>query len=84
MGYIRFNITRVTDNDGRATQTNIKRMESDISNALESERIWNAMTFVGAIKKWLRMDEGLLDRDMLGDSDWFTLDRDMLNVDKLI
>lgn len=84
MSYIRFNITRTTDRNGVPQYAKIGRIESDMPNAIESNIIWNALSKMGAVAMWLKMDSGLLNRDMLGDSDVLMLDRDMLNVDKLM
>lgn len=84
MSYIRFNITRTTDSNGVARYAKIGRIESDMPNTIESNIIWNALSKMGAVAMWLKMDSGLLNRDMLGDSDVLMLDRDMLNVDKLM
>ena len=84
MGYIRFNITRTTDSEGVTQYAKIGRIESDMTNTIESNIIWNALSKMGAVAMWLKMDSGLLNRDMLGDSDVLMLDRDMLNVDKLM
>lgn len=84
MGYIRFNITRTTDSKGVARYAKIGRIESDMHNTIESNIIWNALSKMGAVAMWLKMDSGFLNRDMLGDSDVLMLDRDMLNVDKLM
>lgn len=86
MGYIRFNITRVTDKNGVATYSKINRIESDMPtlDTIEPNIIWNAISHKGSVCRWLELDEGLLNRDLLAESSHFTLDRDMLNVDKLI
>lgn len=86
MGFIRFNITRVTDYSGKTEYTRISRIESDLppSKTLETNIIWNAFSRKGGICAWMVLDVGLLGRDMLAESTNFTLDRDMLDVDKLI
>lgn len=86
MAYIRFNITRITDKDGITTYSRINRIESDMPSldTIEPNIIWNALSRKGRVCTWLELDFGLLDRDLLAESSHFTLDRDMLNVDKLI
>lgn len=86
MGYIRFNIKRVTDYDGAAVYAKISRIESDMPalDTLEPNIIWNAVSHKGRTSAWFKLDMGLLNRDLLAENSNFTLDRDMLNVDKLI
>lgn len=86
MSYIRFRLVRSTDAGGDPIQARFKRVESDMPSlsTLETNIIWNALSKVGAAMMWLALDEGVLERDMLGESDWLKLDRDMLDVDKLI
>lgn len=85
MACIRFNLTRITDEYGRAIQTKINRMYSDLPSlgTIETNIIWNALSKAGKVIAWLKMDVGALDRDMLGHEETFALDAGMLNVDKL-
>lgn len=86
MAYIRFNVKRTTDTEGNAIYAKIGRIESDMPSLStnQSNIIWNALSKASQVKMWLKMDIGVLDRDMLGYEETFALDAGMLNVDKLM
>lgn len=85
MAYIKFRLTRTTDASGNAMHGKVSRIESDMPSldTLQPNMIWHALSFASAVKQWLMMDTGVLDRDMLADSDVMQFDMGMLDVDKL-
>ena len=88
MGYIKFNVTRVTDAQGNAVWSRIKRMESsgDMLNTktLQSNIIYNALKFKTSVKMWMKMDEGILDRDMFGVAEAMVFDVGVLDNDLFV
>ena len=87
MGYIKFNVTRQTDAQGNAVWSRISRIESsdDMLNAqtLQSNIIYNALKFKTSVKMWMKLDEGVLDRDMLMGSEALMLDSGVIDNDLL-
>lgn len=83
MGYIRFVVTRITDRNGYTTMSKVKRMESDLpsTSTLQPNIIYNALSFKGATKMFMALDEGVLNRDMLGGVDSLVLDTGILDCD---
>ena len=86
MGYIKFNITKYTDLEGNVVNAKINRMESDLPSLsyLQPEIIYNALSHKGKVKAWLRLDIGLLDRDMLMGEDVMKLDVGVLDCDFIV
>lgn len=85
MAYIRFNLTRITDDEGRTTYARINRMESDMPTlaTLEPGIIWNALSHKGSVVKWFCLDTGALDRDLLREPEPFRLDTGYTDFDFL-
>ena len=86
MGFIRFQLTRTTDSEGRTVNAFVKRMESDMPTRMSPEYIFHelARTNVAAIKMWLELDKGVLDRDMMMGAEVMLLDSGVLDCDTLI
>lgn len=68
MGFIKFNVARRTDEYGNTVYGKITRIESDMpqSSTLETNIMWHALTKLNDIRLWLKLDEGKLNRDILG------------------
>lgn len=86
MGYIRFNVTRITDASGRTITASVKRMESDMDrlSTLQPNMVYNALSFRGKVDMLMKLDEGVLDRDKLGDSEYLVIGEGLLGIDKLV
>lgn len=86
MAYIKFNVTRVTDEQGNAVMSKVRRMESDLPNTatLQPNMIYNALSFKSRVKMWMILDKGVLDRDMLMGAEALILDTGVLDCDTLI
>lgn len=86
MGYIRFNVTRVTDSDGNGVSAKVKRIESDMPSlsTLQTNFIFNALSFKSRVRMWMELDKGVLDRDILGGAEALLLDVGILDCDTLI
>lgn len=83
MAYIRFNVKRTTDTEGNAVYAKIGRIESDMPSLStnQSNIIWNALSKASQVKMWLKMDIGVLDRDMLAGAEYMLLDEGVLDCD---
>ena len=86
MGYIRFQLTRTTDSEGRTVYAFINRMESDMPTRISPEYIFHELsrTNVASIKMWLELDKGVLDRAMMMGAEVMLLDSGVLDCDTLI
>ena len=85
MAYIKFNVTQVTDGEGNPLTAKVKRMESDMINTgtYQPVMIYHAHSFATKVRKWMILDEGILDRDILMGSETMMLDCGCLDIDKL-
>lgn len=83
MAYIRFNVSRVTDEHGNAVTAKVNRIESDMPSldTLQPNMIFNALSFKSRVKRWLILDEGILDRDMLMGAETLVFDVGRLDCD---
>lgn len=83
MAYIRFNVSRITDKEGNAVTAKVKRIESDMPSldTLQPNMIFNALSFKSRVKRWLILDEGVLDRDMLMGAETLVFDVGRLDCD---
>lgn len=83
MAYIRFNVKRVTDEDGNTVSSRIGRIESDMPSltTLQPNIIYNALSFNSRPVRWMMMDIGRLDRDKLGEAEALILDTGILDCD---
>lgn len=86
MAFIKFNITKYTDLEGNVINAKINRMESDLSSlaTLQPEIIYNALSKKGKIKAWMKLDMGVLDRDMLMGEEVMLLDVGVLDCDFMV
>lgn len=86
MAYIRFNVTKITDGEGRTVSAKVNRMESDLPSlsTLQPNIIFNGLSHKGRVRKWLELDDGLLDRDMLAGADYLYLDKGLLDCDFML
>ena len=86
MAYIRFNVTKITDREGKTVSAKVNRMESDLPSlaTLQPNIIYNGLSFKGRVRKWLELDDGLLDRDMLAGADYLFLDKGLLDCDLML
>jgi hypothetical protein len=91
MAYIKFKLQRITDVEGRTVTANVKRMESDarmdngrMLDMNQPNLIYHALSFTSSvIKMWLRLDIGVLDRDMLMGAEPLVIDVGILDCDTL-
>lgn len=86
MAYIKFNITKYTDLEGNVVNAKLNRMESDLPSlaTLQPEIIYNALSKKGKVKAWMKLDEGMLDRDMLMGEEAMLLDIGVLDGDFIV
>lgn len=86
MGYIKFRLERYSDSEGRTIHTVMKRVESDMDSlkTLQPNFLMHAMANYRVIQMFLRMDEGVLDRDMLMGAEPMMVDTGVLDCDTLI
>lgn len=86
MAFIKFNITKYTDLEGNVINAKINRMESDLPSlaTLQPEIIYNALSKKGKVKAWMKLDTGLLDRDMLMGEEVMLLDVGVLDCDFMV
>jgi hypothetical protein len=86
MAYIKFNITKYTDLEGNVVNAKINRMESDLPSlvTLQPEIIYNALSKKGKVKAWMKLDTGLLDRDMLMGEEVMLFDVGVLDCDFMV
>lgn len=86
MGYIKCKLTyKATDINGNPQEVRIRMLESDMADTkmYELPIYMHALVTKGFVSMWMKYDEGVLDRDMLGKSDVMVLDRDLLDIDIL-
>lgn len=86
MGYIKFNLSRITDNEGNTITAKVSRMESDMPTRMSPIYIYHelARTRANDIRMWLKLNEGLLNRDMLGGVDSLILDVGIFDCDLMV
>lgn len=86
MAYIKFNVTQVTDGEGNPVTAKVKRMESDMVNTetYQPVMIYHALSFATKVRKWMILDKGILDRDILMGEEVMVLNRGVLDCDTLI
>lgn len=83
MAYIKFNVSRITDDNGNTVMAKVKRIESDMPalETLQTNMIFNALSFKGSVRHWMELDKGILGRDILAGAETFVLDVGILNCD---
>lgn len=87
MSYIKFFVKkRVSDASGSTTYAKINRIESDMipTKTIEPNIIWNAYYRPTKVAMWMKLDTGILDRDLVAENTILVLDNDRLNIDKLM
>lgn len=85
MGYIRFDVSKVTDANGRTVSARIKHIYSDMGvNAYDLNRIMHTLAAPEApVQMWMTLGVGVLDRDKLKNREFMILDSGTLGVDYL-
>lgn len=86
MGHIGCKLTyKATDKDGVPREVRFRMLESDMAdtNIYELPIYMHALSVRGAVSMWMKLDEGILDRDILGKGDLMRLDYERLDVDIL-
>lgn len=86
MGYIRFKLRRITDTEGNTITASVKRMETDLPERMTAEYMFYelARKNTATIMLLMKLDEGVLDRDMLMGSETMLLDVGVLDCDTII
>ena len=82
MGYIKFELSNVTDNQGRSTSAKIRRMYSDMEiGSYDLNRILHSLSApMQEVEMWMVLDEGVLDRDKLYNREFMILDTGTLDI----
>ena len=85
MSYIKLKIQRRSDATGRTLHAMVSGMESDMPPlaTLQPNMVYHAIARRTDVQMWMVVEEGLLGRDMLADSEALKLGEGMLNVDNL-
>lgn len=85
MGYIKFRLVRQTDASGNTLHVRVSGMESDLPSlsTLQPNMVYHALAKRKDVQMLMKVDVGILDRDLLADSEALRLDEGHLNVDKL-
>ena len=83
MGYIKLELTKVTDANGRSTSAKIRRFSSDMGvESYDLNRILHSLTApTEKVEMWMTLGEGVLDRDKLKGREYMILDSGELNID---
>ena len=86
MGYIKLEISKVTDDKGRATSSKIRRFESDTGASMHDlMRIFHSLSAESTqVQKWMVLDSGILDRDKLKGREYMILDSGTLEIDYIL
>lgn len=83
MGYIKFDISSVTDASGRITNAVIKHIDTDMGiESYDLNRILHSLAVnTSDVQMWMVLGEGILDRDKLKGRECMILDSGTLDVD---
>ena len=88
MGYIKVEISKVTDAQGNTRSVKVRRFDSDMGvNAYDLNRIMHSLSI--PVKQedaqmWMVLDSGILDRDKLYNREYMILDTGTLNIDYIL
>ena len=86
MGYIKLELTKVTDANGRSTSAKIRRFDSDMGvESYDLNRILHSLTAPSdKVEMWMILDSGILDRDKLKGREYMILDSGTLEIDYIL